>query len=301
MIKNFIQKKWESPESLRNLYSANKPYPHIVMENFINHNKLQGVHEEFPDLSKLPIDLINNFNSKLENKFSSKGVFALSKNAFELISFLNSEFFLRYLQILTGIEDTLMSDPYLVGGGYHEIKRDGFLKIHADFNKHPNIDFKRRLNLLIYLNKNWQESWGGDFQMYDKKMEGPMKRVFPTYNTCVIFTTTSLSYHGHPDPLMCPRNQSRKSLALYYFSGTKPNTTLPNVHGTIFKNRPEDAKAMIAEKDALVAEKDALVAEKDALVAEKEALVDEKNNLLNSASWKITSPLRKLKKIIKNK
>ena len=134
--------------------------------------------------------------------------------------------------------------------------------------------------------------------MFDKKMEGPMKRVFPIYNTCVIFTTTSLSYHGHPDPLMCPRNQSRKSLALYYYSGTKTNTTLPNVHGTIFKNRPEDTKVLVAEKDALVAEKDALVAEKDALVAEKDELVAEKDALLNSASWKITSPLRKLKKII---
>ncbi len=52
----------------------------------------------------------------------------------------------------------LISDPYLSGGGYHEIKNGGVLKVHADFNRHPSLDLDRRVNLLLYLNKNWKEA-----------------------------------------------------------------------------------------------------------------------------------------------
>jgi len=135
----------------------------------------------------------------------------------------------------------LISDPYLSGGGYHEIKQGGVLKIHADFNKHPHINLDRRLNLLVYLNKNWNEKWGGDFQMFDKNMNGPLKKVYPHFNTCVIFTTTSHTFHGHPEPLMCPNNKSRKSIALYYFSSGRPQSESNKIHSTIFRERKNES------------------------------------------------------------
>ena len=103
----------------------------------------------------------HSFNSPTEIKLASKGTKDLSKNAYKLISFLNSDIFLEYIQILTGIKEKLLSDPYLSGGGYHEIKNGGVLKIHADFNKHPSINIDRRVNLLLYLNENWDTKWGG--------------------------------------------------------------------------------------------------------------------------------------------
>ena len=78
----------------------------------------------------------------------------LSDTANQLISFLNNDIFLKYLQEITGIKEPLISDPYLSGGGYHEIKNGGVLKVHADFNRHPSLELDRRVNLLLYLNKN---------------------------------------------------------------------------------------------------------------------------------------------------
>ena len=137
----------------------------------------------------------------------------------------------------------MISDPYLNGGGYHEIKKGGFLKIHADFNKHPNLELDRRINLLLYLNKNWNESWGGDFQMFDKNMNGPIKKIYPHFNTCVIFSTSSNTFHGHPNTLKCPLNKSRKSIALYYFSTGRPKDELNKTHSTIFKNNKSEYPA----------------------------------------------------------
>ena len=237
MIEDFVQTKWLKPEKLNKLYKNNEPYPHIVMNNFLNEDILNKVFNEFPNLSKQKKTQIQYFKNQNEDKYSSKGVNLLSPAAFNLIAFLNSEYFLNYLQKLTGIKEILISDPYLSGGGYHEIKTNGVLKIHADFNMHPNLNLHRRLNLLIYLNKNWNESWGGDFQMFDKNMNGPIKRIYPHFNTCVIFSTTSETFHGHPDPLNCPKNKSRKSIALYYFSSERPDDEISDVHSTIFKAR----------------------------------------------------------------
>ena len=56
----------------------------------------------------------------------------------------------------------------------------------------------------------------------------------------VIFSTNDFSNHGHPDPVACPQNQSRKSIALYYFSEGRPPEDLDknNIKNkTYFKNR----------------------------------------------------------------
>ena len=158
------------------------------------------------------------------------------QNAFRLISFLNSDVFLQYLQKITGIKEKLISDPYLSGGGYHEIKKGGFLKIHADFNKHPFIDLDRRVNVLLYLNKNWNEKWGGNLELYvENNLKKPELLISPIFNRCVIFNTNSHSYHGHPDLLSCPENISRKSIALYYFSRGRPFSDGQEVHTTLFR------------------------------------------------------------------
>lgn len=203
-------------------YLSNDPFPHIVLDNFINQNLLDDVESEFPDLGSLP-DVIG-FSDETSIKFASKGFKDLSPNAEKLITFLNSDVFLDYLNKLTGIDEILFSDPYLEGGGYHQIKRGGFLKTHIDFAKHKNSLLDRRVNLLLYLNKGWSDDWGGSLCLFDKEnLAQPSKRISPIFNRCVIFNTTSFSYHGHPDPVICPPETSRRSIALYYFSNGRPS------------------------------------------------------------------------------
>ncbi|MCB9262381.1 MAG: 2OG-Fe(II) oxygenase [Flavobacteriales bacterium] len=153
--------------------------------------------------------------------------------------FLNSEPFLNFLSELTGIEN-LMGDPYFEGGGCHQIKPGGYLKVHADFNKHKLTNLDRRLNVLVYLNQDWKEEYGGHFELWNTEMTKCEKKLLPLFNRMAMFSTTDFSYHGHPDPLKCPEGRSRKSLALYYYTNGRPaeeiNFGLED-HTTIFVDR----------------------------------------------------------------
>ena len=229
----YIQEKYKDPLLLKKQYLENRPFKHIILDDFINPDLLNKVEEEFPDLQFLQNKIT--YDSQKEIKFASKGSADLSPAAKDLIGYLNSDLFLEYLQILTGIDEKLISDPYLSGAGYHQIKKGGLLKIHADFNKHGMLNLDRRINLLIYLNKNWNSDWGGNLELYDRNnLKYPVVSVEPKFNRCLIFSTTSFTYHGHPDKLRCPKNRSRRSIALYYFSTGRPESEIDAEHGTLF-------------------------------------------------------------------
>jgi len=237
-LKDVINKKWLDSKKYFLDYNRQSPFPHIVMNNFIKEDILKKVLTEFPDLSKLEKDSVVKFQNNREVKFAGIGMKVLSPSALQLNTYLQSDLMMNWLNNLTGIEEPLISDPYLSGGGYHEIKRGGLLKVHADFNKHPKLNLDRRLNLLIYLNEDWKDEWGGALQLFDENMEKAVQTIYPRFNTAVIFSTTSYTYHGHPDPLNCPANVSRRSLAYYYFSTGRPNSeVLEKTHSTIFKER----------------------------------------------------------------
>jgi len=219
-------------------YFTAKPFPNIVLNNFFKNDFLNVVHDEFPDLSKS--NESQNYNAKNEIKLSNKNYKKFPKTIKSLIDFLNSNIFLNFLQNLTSVKERLVSDPHLEGGGLHEIKKGGVLKIHTDFNRHPFLDLDRRINVLIYLNKNWKESYGGHLELWNKNMSKCEKKIFPSFNTMAIFSTTDFSNHGHPDPLNCPLEMSRKSIALYYFSSGRPKEEIRNVlkkNRTYFKSR----------------------------------------------------------------
>lgn len=249
-LKDVISEEWLDAEKLSKNYKFAKPYPHIVMENFIKKGLLESVANEFPDLSNQEQNVVKKYNNNREIKLASKGMKLLSPAALYLNSYLQSDLMLKYLNKLSGINETLISDPYLNGGGYHEIKSGGFLKIHADFNKHAELKLYRRLNMLIYLNKNWLDSWGGELELFDKSRNKSSKKIFPRFNTAVIFTTSDTTYHGHPYPLKCPENYSRRSIAYYYFSISEPkDETSSKYHSTIFV---DDTKRKLNMKKILI-------------------------------------------------
>jgi hypothetical protein len=128
---------------------------------------------------------------------------------------------LKALETLTG-EGPLISDPYYDGGGLHQIERGGHLAVHSDFARPTHLPIYRRLNLLIYLNRDWDEAFGGKLELWSRDGKEKVKDVLPVANRAVIFTTDTTSYHGHPEPLTCPPDRSRRSLALYYYSVEAP-------------------------------------------------------------------------------
>ncbi|MEL6390183.1 MAG: 2OG-Fe(II) oxygenase [Bacteroidota bacterium] len=199
------------------------PFPNIHFKNFFNENVLNDILSEFPDLEKKKQLEYKNPN---ENKLASKGEHSFGPKLREFMHYLNSQSFLEFLQELTNIDETLLPDPYFEGGGCHESKAGGFLKVHADFNKNRRTGLDRRLNVLIYLNKEWKDSYGGHFELWNQDMSECVTRVLPEFNTLAMFSTTDFSYHGLPDPITCPPDRSRRSLALYYYSNGRPSTEL---------------------------------------------------------------------------
>ncbi len=240
--KSIVSKKYieyhQGLTELKKNYSGSKPFPNIVINNFFNNEFLEEVLNVFPDLSKIKSS--ESYNNKSEVKFANNEFDKFPLPIKKLINFMNSQNFINFLQEITSIKEKLIPDKELNGGGLHEIKSGGYLKIHTDFNKHPNFDLDRRVNILIYLNKNWENDYGGDLQLWDKNMEKCEKKIFPLFNTMVIFSTNDFSNHGHPEPINCPKDISRKSIALYYFSKGRPESDIDNKNiknKTYFKNR----------------------------------------------------------------
>ena len=215
-------------------YASAAPFPHVVIDNFLPTNVLERVLGEFPKAGSPGWE---RYKDPLQVKLGSRDEAALGPNTRMLLHEFNSAPFLDFLERLTGI-DGLVSDPWLEGGGLHQIERGGMLKVHVDFNKHTLTRLDRRINVLLYLNQDWDESWGGALELWDTSMTRCEKRLFPHFNRLVVFNTTDDANHGHPDALACPEDRSRKSMALYYYSNGRPASEVKGSHTTIFKRRP---------------------------------------------------------------
>jgi Rps23 Pro-64 3,4-dihydroxylase Tpa1-like proline 4-hydroxylase len=129
----------------------------------------------------------------------------------------------------------LISDPYYSGGGLNISERGGLLDIHVDGNYHDASGMNRRVNLLYYLNPNWEQSWGGEFGIYDDNGEKLIKSIAPKFNRCIIFDTHDKSYHGLPNPINFPANDPRRSILLYYY------TVAARPASQVIESRPHSA------------------------------------------------------------
>ena len=223
-------------------YLSAAPFPSGVYDNVFDEALLDKVIEEFAESEK---DW-REFDSKYEKKLQMNKDRNLGPVTRALIHNLNSEPFLDFLEKLTGING-LIPDPYLVGGGLHKIPRGGKLGIHVDFNRHKEMRVFRRINVLVYLNKDWKEEYGGHFEFWDGLKGSCIKKILPVFNRMAIFSTTSDSFHGHPHPLTCPEDRHRISLALYYYTAEERGDQAKGVHSTQFLTKDlkrEDLTAM---------------------------------------------------------
>ena len=212
-------------------YQGQTPYPYGSFDNFLPEEILERV---LKDLEQIP-EAESSFNrpqEKLKSAFSPERLPPYTRNLFYS---LNSRPFLAFLEELTGIQG-LIPDPYFIGGGVHITQNGGHLDIHADFNHHGKLNIERRLNVLIYLNKDWKPEWGGEFEIWNTDMTEKVKSFTPIFNRMVCFNTRSDTWHGNPEPVNNPNGDPRMSLALYYYTATWSD--LRKGHTTLFKPRP---------------------------------------------------------------
>jgi hypothetical protein len=225
-------------------YKQRKPFPHTFYDGLFPESVIRAATHEIPDSPHLDRGCAKH-NDKCFNGENQKG-----KNAFEndffhgpatsaLFSFMKSSLFIKFLETLTGIKD-IIPDPHFRGSGVHQTLPGGFLSIHADFNRYQQYDMHRRVNAFIFLNPDWDESYGGHLELWSRDMKKCEARIRPDLGRFVVFSSTDFSYHGHPKPLTCPPDRSRRSLALYYYTRERPsNECVHNncnyAHSTLFQ------------------------------------------------------------------
>jgi Rps23 Pro-64 3,4-dihydroxylase Tpa1-like proline 4-hydroxylase len=211
-------------KNLRTAYQLANPFPHIVIDEFMSEFDAMFISKEMDNYTMWGSDGSEYSKHAQVNKFFTPwcddNIEDIKRDmplTWKYLQYYNSPEFLRQLEDLTGIKGLIADDLY-EGGGVHKIESGGKLSIHTDYSKHPRKDLYRRINLLIYLNEDWDPNWGGSLQLWNNDTKELVSEVQPMMNRAVIFNTTSTSLHGHPHPLNTPQGIARKSIALYYFT-----------------------------------------------------------------------------------
>ena len=198
-------------------FNNSKPFNHLIIDNFFKPKIAKKLEKEFPNYNNL---LWNTYKNPIENKKVCNNWNVFPALTYKTFSLLNSNQFCLILEKLLNFNKKLFSDHGLNGGGWHMHKKGGKLNVHLDYSIHPKLKLQRKLNIIIYLNSNWKKKWGGELGFWGNESSlkpGEIsKTITPKFNRAVIFDTTQNSWHGLPDKIKCPKNEFRKSLAIYY-------------------------------------------------------------------------------------
>lgn len=219
-------------------FARRDPFRHVVIEDFFTGDYATALLAQFPAFER---GNARNEAGELGNKSTVERIRGLGEPWAALDDLVRSQAFLDLVGRITGIEG-LLYDPWYFGGGTHESRDGQDLDAHVDFNRHPVEGWHRRLNLIVYLNPEWDESWGGSLDLHSdpRSPDDRISRIMPLLNRAVIFETTESSWHGFgqislPDER---KTLSRKSIALYFYTTERPNEELADTHSTIYVDRP---------------------------------------------------------------
>ena len=220
---------------IKKKYQTKKPFRYVMFDDFFSKDIAEKIHDAFPPVEVGTWDGTTYIDQK--NKFQQTS-FESNSIMHQVFQELNAQPFLDWLQELSMIEDDILGDDELFGGGLHQSVNGAFLNVHVDYNIHPKTKFHRRLNVLVYMNKDWKDEYEGHLELWnltDGKKE-QIGRYAPKFNRCIIFETNEISFHGHPKPLNTPKGLTRKSLATYYYTKNRPTAELVEEHNTIYVN-----------------------------------------------------------------
>lgn len=212
-------------------YRANLPFPHIVLDNFLPENLARRLSAAFPAPDDIQWVERDNANNRRRYQHDETLVPAVLR---EMLREMNSRQFMLFIETLTGIE-SLLPDPYFIGGGVHLSGTGDFLKIHADFNWHHKLQAYRRVNALLYFSDDWQPEWRGAIEFWDREMTQPVASALPIFNRLVVFSTGEHSNHGQREPNACPEGVYRKVLNLYYYTSRREDGDMNEPHFTLYK------------------------------------------------------------------
>jgi hypothetical protein len=209
-------------EKLRSDYLIAKPFPHLIIDDFCNQEKLELLYAGIPELSNKSRDYLFANNKYEKSNYRELGVYFE-----ELYTDLSSDRMNDFLSYIANEE--VFVDPVNHGGGIHQGKKNSFLDMHLDFNYHPlNKGWYRNMNLLLYLNKDWKSEYKGHLKLVDLR-SGEQKEIDVPFNRMIIQQTRSYTLHGY-EMTNFPDQVFRTSIATYAYTMhqsliEKPRTT----------------------------------------------------------------------------
>jgi Rps23 Pro-64 3,4-dihydroxylase Tpa1-like proline 4-hydroxylase len=215
-----------------------QPFPHFCIDDLLDEDFANEIYQAFPTYQEA-LALGHEFaavNEKRKIQITESKKFPAP--ILELHKILASREFISRVENMMGIPN-LLADPDLTGGGIHETNSGGHLDVHVDFNYIPEKKWHRRVNILIYFNKNWKEEYGGYLDIWDQEVKTRHGYFAPKFNRACGFATSEISWHGVM-PVTCPINMMRRSFAVYCYTKEAPAEWDGNEHSTIFKARPDE-------------------------------------------------------------
>ena len=215
---NKLAKKILSTKLKKNFFK--NPYKHLFIDNAIDKKLADVCLKNFPRINKKNWEKSNIRSIEIKHRSKWESEFDVPDGLIDLVRILNSSTILKSLSKRFSIPK-LMPDPYFTGGGLNVTERGGLLDVHVDGNYHDASSLNRRINILFYFNKGWKKNWGGEFGIYSNNGKKIVKKIPPIFNRLVAFDTHDFSFHGLPNPINFPKNSSRKSLILYYYTKEK--------------------------------------------------------------------------------
>jgi 2OG-Fe(II) oxygenase superfamily len=229
----------ESIEQYRAEFSSAEPFRHVVIDDFLEPDRAEQMLLDFPAFD--PRHAMNEMG-EVGAKAVVENVAEISPFYREFADYIRSEKFLGAITALTGIEG-LISDEKLYGGGTHENLNGQELDAHVDFNFDERMWAHRRLNILLYLNKEWDDAWGGAIEVHSDPRwpeRNVVKAFTPLFNRCIVFETNEHSWHGFPRIQLPPDKShlSRKSFSIYLYTKDRPAEEVAPPHTTFYVQRP---------------------------------------------------------------
>lgn len=223
-------------QSLQEEYSKAQPFEHIIVDDFLDSTYAEKIYQNFPEIN----ESWHEYKNPIEVKYTYDNVNNLQVEIKNYFYYLSHPEMIKVMQKLTSITD-LEYDEFLHGAGVHMHPRHGRLNIHLDYEKHPYSGKERRLNIILFMSKDWKSEWNGANELWNNDVSQCIKKTDVKFNRAIIFKTNDISWHGLPDKILCPKNTFRKSLAYYYVSplSTAKNETDYRKKAK-FTKRPQD-------------------------------------------------------------
>ena len=205
-------------EPTREAFTSAQPFPHVVVDGFWDDEELRAAEDSLRPTGR-GVPWVGGDNEAQRGKYSISDPAKMPPAAARVARALNSLSTIKLLERITGLAK-VAPDPGYWGGGVHQTWSPGRLAMHVDFNRHPRYGWRRALNLLLYVNRDWRTEYGGELELWDREMRRPVKVVEPVFNRAVIFLLGQTSWHGHPNAWRRP-DQGRLSFAAYYYVPAK--------------------------------------------------------------------------------